>query len=193
MKHTARWLVAVALAAAPLATQAQQGQPAPDARQEGRRARVERAHRDRQPDRPFELLRRHRAELQLTDDQVARLEGIARRLEERNAPLRARLRESRQRMVAERRAMLERLAPEARRDSMRSMREAARARRVPEALRAPMEQMRAHQRAAMEEAQQVLTAEQKERARALVREHMRERRGEDGRRPRRRRAGDARP
>ena len=191
MKHSLRWLVVVALAAAPLAAHAQQDRR--DSADVRRRARVERegrAHQD-QGRRPFELLRRHRAELQLTDEQVGRLEAVARRLEERNAPLRAQLRQARERMVAERRAALERLSPEARRDSVRRMREGMRRGEVPQALRAPMEQMRANQRAAMEEAQQVLTAEQKERARALVREHMRERR-ESGQRMRRR-PGAARP
>lgn len=196
MKIDARWLVAAALLAAPLAAHAQN-----DSVAEARRVRVERearALRGEQPGRPFELLRRHRAELQLTDEQVTRLEAIARRLEERNAPLRAQLRGARERMVAERRATLERLSPEQRRDSVRRMRENVRLRGVPEALRAPMEQMRTNQRAAMEEAQQVLTEQQKERARALVNQHMRERReqvrerrGED--RPRRRRPAAARP
>lgn len=140
----------------------------------------------------FAVLLRHREELRLSRAQVARLEAVGRALEERNRPLRQQLRRQREEFVERRRAQVGRLSPEQRRDTLRRLREErARGEGLPPQMRPVVERMRANTRRAMEEAQRVLTAEQKRRARALVaerrteaRERVRERRGEAPARPR---------
>lgn len=160
MMISVRYMVAFALlAAAPAA--AQTGRGGADTVPHGRGEHG--AHRP-----AFQGLMEHRQELQLTDAQMARLQEIGRRLDERNAPLRAQLAAHRQQYAARRRAQMERLTPEQRRDTLQRLRQDARRREVPEAMRAPMAQMRENIRAAMQEAQGVLTAPQKERARQLM-------------------------
>jgi hypothetical protein len=160
-------LLAVA-AASPAAAQ----QPGARARE---RAAAERAAADRARagQRPmaqeaerhaFEALLRHREQLALSDQQVQRLQEIRTRLEEQNAPLRQRLVEEQ----AVRRAQLERMSPEERRAELRRLRQAGGAQRVPEALQPTVRQMRLNINEAMHQAQGVLTAEQRLRARELL-------------------------
>jgi len=174
-------LLAALPAAAPAAVRAQDGAAPPawspaEAREEAM---------------PFAVLLRHRGELRLSRAQVERLEAVGRALEERNRPLRRQLRRQREEFVERRRAQVGRLSPEQRRDTLRRLREErARGEGLPPQMRPVVERMRANTRRAMEEAQQVLTAEQKRRARALVRERAgarersRERRGGSPARPR---------
>lgn len=164
MKSYVRYTLAFALlAAAPVAAQ-------------GGRADSTRAPRwergaGRGESRPaMERLVALRQELQLTDAQVTRLQEIGRRLEERNAPFRAQLAAQREQYKAERRAQMEKLTPEQRRDTLRMLRERGGRREIPQAMRAPMERMRENLQAAMQEAQAVLTPQQKERARQLMAE-----------------------
>jgi hypothetical protein len=169
MKSYVRYMVALSLlAAAPAA--AQTGRPGADSARGGRWEHGGKHHRP-----AFQGLLAHRQELQLTDAQVSRLQEIGRRLEERNAPIRAQLRSHHEQFKAQRRAQMERLTPEQRRDTLRRLREEGHRREVPQAMRAPMEQMRANIRAAMEEAQGVLNPQQKERARQLMQEARRKR------------------
>ncbi len=183
MKTSVRYMMAlVLLAAAPVAAQTT-GRAGADSARGGRWERE--GHRDRPA---FQGLIEHRQELQLTDAQVSRLQEIGRRLDERNAPLRAQLAAHREQYAARRRAQMERLTPEQRRDTLQRLRQNDRKREVPEAMRAPMEQMRENIHAAMQEAQGVLTAPQKERARQLMSER-RERMNADGQRGPHRRGG----
>lgn len=161
--HLLLALVAALSAAAPAAVRAQDGAapPAwgPAAEREGAM--------------PFAVLLRHRGELRLSRAQVARLEAVGRALEERNRPLRQQLRRQREEFVERRRAQVGRLSPEQRRDTLRRLREErARGEGLPPQMRPVVERMRANTRRAMEEAQGVLTPEQKRRARALVRERV---------------------
>ncbi|HEX8359709.1 MAG TPA: hypothetical protein VF613_06375 [Longimicrobium sp.] len=183
MKTSVRYMMALALlAAAPVAAQ-QTGRAGADSARHGRWE-----HGAHKP--AFQGLIAHRQELQLTDAQVARLQEIGRRLDERNAPLRAQLAAHREQYAARRRAQMERLTPEQRRDTLQRLRQNGRKREVPEAMRAPMAQMRENIRAAMQEAQGVLTAPQKERARQLMSERRRGRMEADGQRgPHHRRGG----
>lgn len=171
-----RLVLALALLAAPCAAPAQPPGPPPRGAMHGADDGI----------RPFAMLLRHRERLGLSDEQVARLETIRRGLEERNAPLRARLRREHARFAAERREQLSRLTPAQRRDTLRALRE--RRRRggppLPEAMRPLVEEMRANIRTAGADAQGVLTDEQKRVARQLLHERMREERR--GRRERRR-------
>lgn len=182
MKTSIRYMMALALlAAAPAA--AQTGRTEADTARHGRGE-----HGANRP--AFHGLIAHRQELQLTDAQVSRLQEIGRRLDERNAPLRAQLAAHREQYAARRRAQMERLTPEQRRDTLQRLRQNGRRREVPEAMRAPMEQMRANIHAAMQEAQGVLTAPQKERARQLMAEKRRGRMEPGGQRgPHHRRGG----
>lgn len=184
MKTSIRYMIAFALlAAAPVA--AQTGRAGADSARGGRWQ-----HGHGEGRTPFQGLIAHRQELQLTDAQVTRLQEIGRRLDERNAPLRAQLASHREQYAARRRAQMERLTPEQRRDTLQRLRQSGRGRQVPEAMRAPMEQMRANIRAAVQEAQGVLTAPQKERARQLMAEKRRGRMEPGGQRgPHHRRGG----
>ncbi|MBV9772974.1 MAG: hypothetical protein JO040_03450 [Gemmatimonadetes bacterium] len=165
MKKIQRVLLVLVLLALPLPLHAQQG-------------------RGRKPEhRPFALLLDHRQELGLSADQVARLQAIARRLEERNQPLREQLRRQREAYFAARRAQIARLSPEARRDTLRRLQgERGKPHPIPAEMRPIVEQMRAHTHDAMEDAETVLTSEQKERARALYRAHREELRRQKGER-----------
>ncbi len=174
-------LLAALTAAVPAPVRAQDGAPSPWVQAEEREGEV-----------PFAALLRHRGELRLSRAQVARLEAVGRALEERNRPLRQQLRRQREEFVERRRAQVGRLSPEQRRDTLRRLREErARGEGLPPQMRPVVERMRANTRRAMEEAQRVLTPEQKRRARALVRERrtearerVRERRGGAPARPR---------
>lgn len=180
MKSYVRYMVALALvASAPAA--AQSGRAGNDTARAGRwQHRGEQGHEARPP---FQRLVALRQELQLTDAQVARVQEIGQRLQQRNAPLRAQLATQSEQFKAQRRAQMERLSPEARRDTLRTLRQRGRRRDVPESMRAPMQQMRENTRAAMQEVQSVLTPQQKERAGELMRrEHGR--RGDEGQRGR---------
>lgn len=108
------------------------------------------------PQGPFELLLAHRTELGLTDDQVQRVLQIRDVVEERNAPLIARL-------VAMRRELGPRVAPRA-----MSPHERAELRLRLQAARPLVAQIRSNNRAAMRAVGDVLTAGQKEELRGLV-------------------------
>lgn len=123
--------------------------------------------------RPFDVLLRHRAELQLSDGQVRRIEAIGRQLEERNAPLRERLVQQHRRWREERRAQLERMTPRQRREELRRIREHPGEPPVPEALRPTVHQMRVNISDAMHQAQGVLTPEQRVRAQDILRRQLR--------------------
>lgn len=186
MKSYVRYTLAFALlAAAPVAAQ-QSGRA-----DTTRGARWERGQgREAKP--AMERLVALRQELQLTDAQVARLQEIGRRLEERNAPFRAQLETQRERYKAERRAQMEKLTPEQRRDTLRMLRERRGRKQLPQAMRAPMERMRENLQAAMREAQTVLTPQQKERARQLMAEARQARGDRMGAEGRHRRGGQRR-
>lgn len=187
MKSYVRYMVALSLLAAAPAAAQQTGRPGADSARGGRWEHGGRQHRP-----AFQGLLAHRQELQLTDAQVARLQEIGRRLDERNRPIHEQLRAHHEQFKAQRRAQMERLTPEQRRDTLRRLREErARGEGLPREMKPVVERMRANTRRAMEEAQRVLTPEQKRRARALVRERrelreevQRERRRERGPRPR---------
>lgn len=192
MKSYVRYMVALSLLAAAPAVAQQTGRPSADSARGGRWEHGGRQHRP-----AFQGLLAHRQELQLTDAQVARLQEIGRRLDERNRPIHEQLRAHHEQFKAQRRAQMERLTPEQRRDTLRRLREEGRRREVPQAMRAPMDQMRANIRAAMEEAQGVLNPQQKERARQLMQEARRKRgdrmQGQEGQRRRGARSGEGRP
>ncbi|HET6229383.1 MAG TPA: hypothetical protein VFE05_04835 [Longimicrobiaceae bacterium] len=157
MKMIHRMLLGLALAAAPLPLAAQGG-AGPDV--------------DAADPRPFALLHEHAAELNLSAAQVSRLEAIARRLEAQNGPLREQLRRQMADFRQERRAAFQRLTPEQRRDTLARLRdERLQGHRadVPEPMRPTVGQMRRNLQAAMQEAQGVLTPQQKARARQLIR------------------------
>jgi hypothetical protein len=182
MKKLMTWGMALVLAAgsaAPLAAQR-------DTADAGARGRP-----------PLDRLLRHRAELQLTDAQVRQLQAIRERLDAQNAPLRQRLTAQSQRFRTERRQQLERMSPEERRAELRRLRQQRAAERVPADMQPVVRQMRVNIEEAMHQAQGVLTAEQRVRAREILRREVRtvresrvrgERRlrrpGAEGRRPR---------
>lgn len=124
---------------------------------------------------PMTYILEHRAELELSDQQVARLEAIGTSLRARTTPLRERMREAMgdlpvPRPRAERgprgaRAPRgDRVAPRPMTPQQReAMRERARE------LRPVREEIRALRREAREEARAVLTAEQQEKLRDLIR------------------------
>jgi Spy/CpxP family protein refolding chaperone len=177
-----------AAAAAPLALEAQTPR-APQAQ--------EQAARPGTPRVSLERLAQLRAELDLSDDQVGRLQAIAERLRHQNAPLVEQLRASGAwqgkrggpgtregetgRLTPEqrqqRRQQFESMTPEQREALRQQMQErrggagAASARgqhRLPEELRPAVEQIRTNARMAMDEARAVLTAEQQIRLREIV-------------------------
>lgn len=183
MKRVFRYLLALAVLAAAIPAAAQPGRG-----HEG--ARLEREVLAPGADwRPFELLVRARRELQLTEPQVARLQAIAGRLQERNAPLRRRLLEERERLVTRRREEIQRQlegkSREERAEILRRLRHEERPRDLSPELRPVVEEMRRNLNAAMREAHGVLTPRQRARARQLMREHLppREGRGPGARRP----------
>lgn len=153
MRRTLMAAVAVAMMVVPAAVWAQQ---------------PESGHGMRRHD-PIARMIEKRAELGLTDDQVARLEQIRTQLEERNRPLREQLREARPERPAREGADAARWREA--RERWRAMppeeREQARAE-----ARVRMEQRRAEMRARMEQ----MTPEEREAHRAEMRRKMEERR-----------------
>ncbi len=143
------------------------GTAAPLAAQPGRDTAAVRARGAALP--AFERLMRHRAELNLSDAQVRQLEGIRERLQARNAPLRQQLAAQSQRWRTERREQLQRMSAEERRAELRRLRAQRAAERVPADMQPLMRQMRVNIDEAMHQAQGVLTAEQRVRARELLR------------------------
>ena len=182
IRTLARAAFALLLVAAPAA--AQTGQAQERARQERERAAAARAQAHTQAQahaqaafaedaerRAFDMLLRHRAQLELTEQQVRRLEDIRARLEQQNAPLRSRLAEEHHRYQAERRAQLERMSAEQRRAELRRLRQHGRP-PVPPSRQPTVRQMRLNNNEAVHQAQGVLTAEQRLRAQALIRQEM---------------------
>jgi hypothetical protein len=195
-KHLARAAFALlicAAASAPAAAQEPQPQPEAQAREERARAAADRSRaagdrarvagaRARQAGaraalrqdaerRAFDMLLNHRTQLQLTEQQVRQLEGLRTRLEQQNAPLRARLMEEHQRAQTERRAQLERMSADERRAELRRLQREGRP-GVPESLQPTVRQMRLNINEAVHQAQGVLTAEQRLRAQSLLRSQM---------------------
>lgn len=115
------------------------------------------------PHSGVDLLLRYRAELQLSDEQIARLQAVAQRLEERNRPLLEQLRAAGIPLRRERRDEVHRMTPEQRQALHEKLREH----------RPTLERLRENMEAAMREARAVLTPEQQERFRALLREQYR--------------------
>lgn len=154
--------LAAMLAAAPAPLLAQQ-QSAPQPRSEA----APRQHAMQRPALGFLL--RHRAELELTDRQINRLEEIVQRLEQQNQPLLQQLREAGIPVRRERREGVKQMTPEQRRELRQRM----------EAQRPTLMQLRENATAAMEEARGVLSAEQQEKLREIMRQrtaaHPRER------------------
>lgn len=183
MKSLLQYTLAVALALAAAAPAAAQQPGAAPGREQAPPALREQAER-----RAFEALLRHRAELELSEQQVRQIEAIGRRLQEQNAPLRQRLVEEARRWREERRAQLERLTPEQRREELRRMRGRRGQAPVPEAMQPLVRQMRLNINEAMHQARGVLTAEQRLRAEQVLRRQLR-----DSRRPGMRGPGMRRP
>lgn len=117
---------------------------------------------------PMTWILEHRAELQLSDEQAARLEAIGTSLRERATPLRERMREAMRdlpvpRPRAGRAPRGERRAPRAMTPEQReAMRERARE------LRPVRAELRELQREAREQARAVLTADQQQKLRELM-------------------------
>jgi hypothetical protein len=190
MKKVHYAALAVALAAVPAVAQAQQAQ-------EQHREHAEAWMQQRGPGMSASALAGLRAELNLSDAQVAELEGIAARLQAQNEPLLAQLREHAQERVGEVRQRREAMTAE-QREQMQQRREAMTAEQR-EQMREQMQQRReamtAEQREQMREQMQqrreAMTAEQREQMRermqqrreamtAEQREQMRERMGRAG-------------
>lgn len=146
-------VLAAGLLALPFAVQAQD-----TARTKQQRSRAEMLERTVRP-MPVARLIAMRSELQLTDEQVARLTAIQNKYQDLNQPhldtLRATRREAREKMQAERKAQRE-ANPE---------------------LAANRKQLLENAKAARAEVEAVLTAEQE----ALIEQRMQRRRGERGR------------
>jgi hypothetical protein len=123
--------------------------------------------------RPFQVLLRHREQLRLTEAQVSRIEEIGRGLEARNAPLRQQLAAERERWMAARRAQLERMEAGQRHEELRRMRQE---RRVPEPMQPLVRQMRENIAAAVREAHLVLSDQQRQQARRMLRQEAHARR-----------------
>ncbi|HSU13109.1 hypothetical protein [Longimicrobium sp.] len=124
---------------------------------------------DRNDQRPFDALMQVRGDLQLSDAQVARLQGIATRLEATNRPLREELMRRWQVYREQRRAALLRMTPEQRQAELARVRAQGRP-PVPDELRPLVQRIRGNVAGAMREARTVLTPGQKARARELLRE-----------------------
>ena len=156
---------ALLLAVAPSALRAQEvadGQPGLQVLRESER-------------RALDQLLAVRGELQLTDAQVVRLQGIADRLEETNRPLRRQLFTEYRRWREQRRVELERMTPAQRDAELRRIRETGPP-PVPQPLRPLVQQIRGNMRQALREAGTVLTPGQRQRARQMIRAHAAERR-----------------
>ena len=159
MRQTMIALVAAALLAAPATAQGGQGGERP------RRAEGVRAGPGAPARNPVAMLLDRREELELTAEQVARLEAVRERVERENAPRIERLRAA--------------LGDRPRREL--SDEERARLRGRMQELQPVRDEIRATNRAAMEEAREVLTDEQESKLREIVRRPRGERPA--GRRP----------
>lgn len=142
-------LLVLALLATPAALEGQR--PAPGEAEHGGRMRHG----------PVEMLLRERERLGLDAQQVARLEEIDRRMQERNGPVVARLVEMRRQLRAEFPGPFEEMAPEQREQFRRRLREA----------HPLLKEIRQNNDAAMREVGELLTPPQKEQVRELLREH----------------------
>jgi hypothetical protein len=129
---------------------------------------------DRADQRPFDALMDVRAELQLSDAQVSRLQGIAARLEATNRPLREELLRRWHAFREQRRAELLRMTPEQRQAELARVRAQGRP-PVPDELRPLVQRIRGNVAGARREAGTVLTPRQKARARQLLRERRQDR------------------
>lgn len=175
-KHLSRAafaLLLAAVAAAPAAAQQPRERERAAAEQAAaaERMRQQAAFREDAERRAFDMLLNHRTQLELSAQQVRELEAIRERLEQQNAPLRARLVEEHSRLQAERRAQVERMSAEQRRAELHRLRRDGRP-AVPPALQPTVRQMRLNINEAVHQAQGVLTAEQRLRAQALIRREL---------------------
>lgn len=204
MKFATRYLVAAALAAAPVSLAAQTGQPQPQGEhQQHQGRRGERGHMQGRGGGPVQRILAQREQLGLSADQVARLEAIGRDLQARNAPLqqqlialfpeRAQRGPNAQRARGERRARpdsaargqrLERGERPRLTEEQRQQREQRRAQAEP-----IMQQMRANGQQALEQVRGVLTDQQEAQVQQWL-EHRGEDRERGERRQRRGRRGE---
>lgn len=125
---------------------------------------------------PVDALLKYRTELGLTTDQTARLTAIGQRLEAQNRPLLEQLRAAGFGEMPERNRRVRDLTP-AQRDQLRERMQAA---------RPTFQQLRENNKGAREQVRAVLTPQQQDRIRSLMKERrdeMRSKRGEQ-RRPR---------
>jgi|SRR5690606_317169 len=120
---------------------------------------------------PVEMLLRDRTRLELSAAQVERLEAIERRMEERNRPLVTRLVQMRRDIHSEFHGRDRELEPAEREEYQRRV----------ERAKPLLREIRENNRAAMREVGEVLTSEQKERLREMLRTlHERRRADEKG-------------
>ena len=119
-------------------------------------------------------LMRHKEELELSDEQVERIEEIARRLQERNQPLLERLRKAGVPLDPQERMEVREM----------DMRERRQLRRTLELEQPTLRRLRENTRMAMEMARRTLTPEQRVRARELMQERVDELRDGGERGPR---------
>jgi hypothetical protein len=169
-------LLLTALASAPAAGQtaqaARERAEADRARTAAGHARLAHEFQEGAERRAFDMLLRHRAQLELSEQQVQRIRAIGARLEQRNAPLRQRLMAEHDRWMAARRAQVERMSAAQRRAELARLRAHSQA-HMPESLQPTVRQMRVHIDEAVQQAQAVLTARQRVRAQELVRLELR--------------------
>ena len=165
--------LAVVLAAGAQAMQAQQAAPSPRGDHGTHRLGPRHGEGD-----PFARLLERRQELNLTAQQVSRIEAIRARLQAQNQPLMEQLQAARRqaglpdRSVESRGGERPRLTEEQR----------AAARQMRERMAPVAQQLRSNRRAAMREVHEVLTEAQREQLRQKHREHRGGRRGHRGHR-----------
>jgi Spy/CpxP family protein refolding chaperone len=148
-------LIPLLLLAAPAPADAQQNHPpSPTARERGL-----------PPYAGVGFLLRHRAELQLSDDQIRRLREISARLDEQNAPLVQQLREAGIPVHPARRGRVEQMTPAEKKALRKKLEEHS----------PTLHQLRENTVSAMAEARRVLTTEQQDRFRQLLEEEHRRR------------------
>lgn len=145
---TIRGLVLVLAVLCAPAGLAAQRPPSPEAEQPGRHG-------------PVEMLLRNRERLGLDSLQLARLEEIGRRMEERNRPMVTRLLDMRRQLRSEFPVPPEEMTPAQREEFHRRLQDA----------RPLMKEIRENNRAAMREVGELLTQAQKEAVRQMIREH----------------------
>lgn len=145
-------LVAV-IAAAPVSLEAQTPRAPQGQEQAGRGQRPA----------PISRILEQRAALGLSAEQVSRLEAIQQRLQQQNAPLIEQLRAS---------GAWQERGQNGERGQQRGP-GARGERQIPEELRPVMQQLRENNRTAMQQVQEVLTAEQRARLRELMQQHRR--------------------